>query len=359
MKRGVGSATGFTLVEALVASTISLAVIALACHLAADVQVAWRAAAARVDLQQRARAAADVVSRLLREAGAGPMSGSARANLIRGIPPVLPRRVGRRGAHAVNEFRTDAFTVIRAAAESEHGVLLTPVPAGAATLELSPLGGCALPACGFAEGTSLLLLDASGQYDTFAVTAVDGMVLTVRHLGANPSVPFAAGSPAIAIESSSITLNGATRTLRLYDGDANDLPLLDDVVDLRVWYFGEGEPPVWPRPPDGQANCLYAADGTYQSALLPVLGAPGRLIELTPDVLTDGPWCGAGDTRFDADLLRVRRVRLSVTLQAGDAAVRGTDPLRFANAGSARRSALAVPDLTLQIDVTPRNLRLE
>ena len=226
-------------------------------------------------------------------------------------------------------------------------------------LELSPLGGCALPACGFAEGTTLLLVDASGQYDIFTVTAVDGMVLTVRHLGANPSMPFAAGSPVVAIESSSITLNRTNRTLRLYDGDANDLPLLDDVVDLRVWYFGEGEPPVWPRPPDGQANCLYAADGTYESALLPVLGAPGRLIELTPDVLTDGPWCGAGDTQFDADLLRVRRVRLSVRLQAGDAAVRGTDPLQFVNAGSARRSSLAVPDLTVQIDVTPRNPRLE
>ena len=102
---------------------------------------------------------------------------------------------------------------------------------------------------------------------------------------------------------------------------------------------------MWPRPPDGEANCLYAADGTYQSAL-PVLGAPGRLIELTPAMLTDGPWCGAGDTRYDADLLRVRRMRVSVRLQAGDAAARGTDPARFANPGSARRSALFVPDVT-------------
>jgi hypothetical protein len=359
MKQGAGSATGFTLVEALLGSTISLAVVALACHLAADVQVAWRAAAARVDLQQRARAAADVVSRLLREAGAGPMSGPARANLTRGIPPVVPRRVGRRDAHAVNEFRTDAFTVIRVAADHEHGVLLTPASPGAATLELSPLAGCALPACGFADGTSLLLLDASGQHDTFTVTAVDGMVLTVRHLGSSPSGAYAAGSPVVAIESVSLALNRSSRTLRLYDGDATDLPLLDEVVDLRVWYFGEGEPPVWPRPPEGQANCLYAADGTYQSAWLPVLGTPGRLIELTPDVLTDGPWCGAGDTRFDADLLRVRRVRLSVRLQAGDAAVRGSDPLQFANPGSARLSSVTVPDVTVQIEVTPRNLRLE
>jgi hypothetical protein len=359
MNGGIASAGGFMLVEVLVGSTISLAVIALACYLAADVQVAWRSAAARVDLHQRARATADLVSRVLREAGAGPLSGPARANLIRGIPAVLPRRAGRRGAHAFNEFRTDAFTVIHAVAETEHGLLLLPASSGAATLELSPSDGCTLPACGFAEGVGVLLLDASGQYDIFTVTAVDGMTLTVRHHGTSPSGPYAAGTPVLGVETASITLNRSTRTLRLYDGDANDLPLVDDVVDLRVWYFGEGAPPVLPRPPDGEANCLYAADGDYQSALLPVLGAPGRLFELTADVLSDGPWCGAGDTQYDADLLRVRQVRVSITLQAGDAAVRGVDRARFANPGSSRQSSLAVPDVTVQIDVTPRNLRLE
>jgi hypothetical protein len=357
MNATTGSARGFTLVEVLVGSTISLAVIALACHLAADVQVAWRSAAARVDVQQRARVTADLVSRLLREAGAGPMSGPARANLIRGIPPVLPRRVGRRGAHAPDEFRTDAFTVIRAVEEREHGALLTPAPSGAATLELSP--ACALPACGFAEGDSLLLLDASGQYDIFTVIGVDGTALAVRHHGTHPSASYVADTPVLAVESASITLNRTSGTLRLYDGDGNDLPVLDDVVDLRVWYFGEGEPPVWPRPPDGEANCLYAADGAYQSGLLPVLGSPGQLLELSPGLLIDGPWCGAGDTQFDADLLRVRRVRVAVRFQASDAAVRGVDRLQFANPGSARMSSLAVPDLTVQIDVTPRNLRLE
>jgi prepilin-type N-terminal cleavage/methylation domain-containing protein len=358
MKARIGCARGFTLVEVLVGSAISLAVIAVACQLAADAQVAWRSGSARVDLQQRARVIADLVTRLLREAGAGPMSGPARANLIRGIPPVLPRRVGRRGAHAFDEFRTDAFTVIRAIAESEHGALLTPAASGATTLELSP-GRCALTACGFADGVNLMLLDSSGQFDIFTVTAVDGMAVSVRHQGLNPSGSYAAGTPVIAVESASITLDGSSRTLRLYDGDATDLPLLDDVVDLRVAYFGEGEPPVWPRPPDGEANCLYAADGTYQSALLPVLGTPGRLIELTAGMLTDGPWCSTGDTRFDADLLRVRRMRVSVRLQAGDAAVRGTDRARFANPGSAWRSALFVPDVTVAIDVAPRNLRLE
>jgi hypothetical protein len=286
------------------------------------------------------------------------MSGPARAILIRGIPPVLPRRVGRRGAHPFNEFRTDAFTVIRAIAESEHGVLLTAAVPGTATLELSP-GHCVLTACGFADGVSLMLLDSSGLFDIFTVTAVEGMAVSVRHHGVDPAGAYAAGTPVVAVESATIALDASSRTLRLYDGDTTDLPLLDDVVDLKVAYFGEGEPPVWPRPPDGEANCLYAADGTYQSGLLPSLGAPGGLIELTSDMLTDGPWCGMGATKYDADLLRIRRMRLSVRLQAGDEAVRGTDRTRFANRGSARRSSLFVPDVTVEIDVAPRNLRLE
>ena len=52
-------------------------------------------------------------------------------------------------------------------------------------------------------------------------------------------------------------------------------------------------------------------------------------------------------------------MRVSVRLQATDAAARGTDRARFANPGSARRSALFVPDVTVEIDVVPRNLRLE
>src|SRR5688572_20878175 len=109
-----GSARGFTLVEVMIGAVISLVVIGLSCQLAADAQAAWRSSAARVDLQQRARVAADVIARALREAGGGPLAGSARATLMRGVPPVLPRRTGRRGADAPDTFRSDGFSVVRA-----------------------------------------------------------------------------------------------------------------------------------------------------------------------------------------------------------------------------------------------------
>ena len=65
-----------------------------------------------------------------------------------------------------------------------------------------------------------------------------------------------------------------------------------------------------------------------------------------------------GDSRFDADLLRVRRIRIALRFQASDPAVRGAG-VHFANPGFARRETVMVPDRTLEIDVTPRNLGLE
>ena len=91
---------------------------------------------------------------------------------------------------------------------------------------------------------------------------------------------------------------------------------------------------------------------------MPALGAAGQLVELTAPLLTDGPWCGSGDSQFDADLLRVRRIRIALRFQASDPAVRGAG-VRFANPGFARRETVMVPDRTVEIDVTPRNLRLE
>jgi hypothetical protein len=72
-------------------------------------------------------------------------------------------------------------------------------------------------------------------------------------------------------------------------------------------------------------------------------------------VLTDGPWCGSGGNRFDADLLRVRRIRVALRLQASDPAVRGTNPAQFRHPGTARNSGAMAADVTVEVDVTPRN----
>jgi hypothetical protein len=91
------------------------------------------------------------------------------------------------------------------------------------------------------------------------------------------------------------------------------------------------------------------------------------LVPLPYSMFTDGPWCpdstnGAGvqlPGRFDADLLRIRLVRVVIRVQAGSDLVRGvngpTNDL-FAAPGRARSGHALVPDLELRFDVAPRNL---
>jgi hypothetical protein len=102
---------------------------------------------------------------------------------------------------------------------------------------------------------------------------------------------------------------------------------------------------------------LYDAAGNY--ANLPVLPATdGSLTELTAAQLTDGPMCGTGDNQYDADLLRIRKVRITARVQAASAALRGTDTALFMNPGTAKGGERYVPDYRLSFDISPRNLNL-
>lgn len=356
MRRTRRAQAGFSLAEVLVASGITAAVTVIACRLAVDAQIMWRSDSARMDLQQRARVATDTISRALLDAGGGPSGGPARGSMIRAFASIVPRRTGRRGAHPPTTFRSDAWTVVHAVSEAEHAALLLEAPPGVTTVEITPAAACAIPSCGFSAGSHVLLLDHTGNHDIFTVTAAQGMALTLRHHGTGSSITYPAGTPVVAVESSSFFFDAATRMLRVYDGDASDLPLLDDVVAAEVRYFGDVQPPMWPKPPSGVENCLYASDGSYLTAFMPVLPGVGGRTELTSATLTDGPWCGSGNTQFDADLLRVRRVRVTLRLQASDPATRGTSAAQFREPGIARNQAAMVPDLSITIDVTPRNL---
>jgi hypothetical protein len=84
------------------------------------------------------------------------------------------------------------------------------------------------------------------------------------------------------------------------------------------------------------------------------------LVELTSSMLTDGPWCpdSLSANRFDADLLRVRRIHVSLRVQSALASLRGPAGVLFAHGGTARAGDRYVPDLVTQFDITPRNLNL-
>jgi hypothetical protein len=83
----------------------------------------------------------------------------------------------------------------------------------------------------------------------------------------------------------------------------------------------------------------------------------GSLAALTPAMLADGPFCGGGTNQFDADLLRIRKVRAALRMQVANAALRGGTALD----GSLRTvssSDRAVSDYIVSFEVSPRNLNL-
>ena len=99
-----------------------------------------------------------------------------------------------------------------------------------------------------------------------------------------------------------------TAQLMRYDGRESDLPLADHVVGLEFDYFG--------------------ADGT----------------QLAAAAFQDGPWVPDHEdrNRFDTDLLKIRRIRVTIRVQPGSAALRRL-----------------LPDREIRFDVAPRNLNRE
>jgi hypothetical protein len=156
---------------------------------------------------------------------------------------------------------------------------------------------------------------------------------------------------------------------------------VDNVVGLNFDYYGTPQPPqlldpvaltttYGPKPPPlgttytayppGE-NCVFMVSGGAQVSRLPVLGAGGAtLVKLDATNLTDGPWCPDANNpnRWDADLLRVRKVVVTLRVQAALAAMRGPASALFTVGGTSKSSTRWIPDQEVRFQVTPRNLNL-
>ena len=175
---------------------------------------------------------------------------------------------------------------------------------------------------------------------------------------------------------------GAYQLMSSSGASSIDVPVVDNVVGLQFDYFGDPRPPTmvatlddpvgpWttygPRPADvavppypSRENCVFVDNGTTQpSPRLPPLAAEGvHLIALAAPQFSDGPWCPddwAVD-RWDADLLRIRAVLVTVRVQAAGSALRGPAGVLFAHGGTARVSQRWAPDLEVRLRVAPRNM---
>jgi hypothetical protein len=292
-------------------------------------------------------------------AGAGVYSGPATGPLVNVFAPIVPRRMGFRNADPYTVVRPDAVTMVFVPGTSAQATLRDPLPDPTAGLRVEIPSSC--PAgealCGFGAGMTLLVFDEAGHFDLFTVTNVQPGVGQLQARRQGPSHPYQPGAAAVQAETHQYYFDAVNRQLRHYDGYLSDVPVVDNVAGLEFEYFGDPQPPTAPRPPLGTANCLYDSAGAPLPGLAILSAQGGSLAELPLAMLGDGPWCGHGDNRFDADLLRVRRVRGTIRVQAGPDRFRGVGG-DYAAAGDNHGAWTNLPDITLRFDVTPRNANL-
>jgi prepilin-type N-terminal cleavage/methylation domain-containing protein len=376
---------GFSLMEMMVVTLLMGALAGAVFGVIGPSSTALHTQTEAADVEQRLRASLAAIEQSLAMAGAGPFAGALGGPLSDVIAPIMPFRWGADAPDPPGTFRPDLASVLYVpdGAAQTRVVRIVADAGGVAVIEVRGDRGAARQSAGagFEPGMSVLLIDPGRHGDVGTVIEVQEGRVSIAH-GAPLSSTFDAGD-ALLTEFSARTfylrLDRATEmsTLMVYDGRQTDSPVVDHVVGLDFRYWGRrssprrlagrplAEPAPWttygPAPADGAENCTFAVvDGEYVPRLPAIGEGMAGLAELTRELLTDGPWCAdaASPQRFDADLLRIRRVRLTVRVQAAAAWFRGASAQLFTHPGTAA-AARSVPDREVVLDVTPRNMGLE
>lgn len=355
------SEQGYTLTELLISAAIMITVTGSIFSLLNPAQGSAQAQPEVADMQQRMRIGSETLFKELVMAGAGPYQGATTGSLINFFAPILPRRTGQISPDPTTgpaSFRSDAITLVYIPNSYSQTSISQSMPVSSAELKVNDQPNCpkGQELCGFKTGMAVVIFDTQGNFDAFTITNVQDSAGHLQHRGQQLSTPYGPGANVTEAISYTYYLDRTTNQLRRYDGYQTDVPLVDNVVDLRFEYFGDPQPPRAPKPAPGTANCLYDAAGNYLN--LPVLNPDdGSLAVLTPTMLSNGPYCGGGSNQFDADLLRIRKLRVTLRMQAATASMRGGLDLQ----GNVRQGAGGeryIPDYVVSFEITPRNLNL-
>jgi prepilin-type N-terminal cleavage/methylation domain-containing protein len=329
---------GFTFVELIVALAVfSVAAVALL-RVSIHSQRVGRVEADVADLQQRLRVTAEMMQRDLQMAGAGPLHGRDVGPLVNYFAPIIPARTGLRAPDPALAAFPDRISLVYVPDGGWQASLLADMPTSSADIPVNPAGpGCPTAGlCGFTDATRAAILDTESLGSGADLFAVTGITAGLAH-GA-PNAPFSrsynrATAVVVPIAQRVYYLDRANRRLMVYDGHQSDMPLIDNVVDLDIAYYADSSPSSVARPEGPLSNCAYDAGPPLVPLLLDL--GPASVRRLTPDQLMDGPVCGLGPYQFDGDLLRIRRVAVTLRLRAG------IDGLR---------------DYEVTFDATPRNM---
>jgi prepilin-type N-terminal cleavage/methylation domain-containing protein len=355
------SERGFSLLELLVSTAIMVTVTGAIFALMNPGQGSGQVQPEVADQQQRLRIAHEALFKELVMAGAGPYQGATTGSLINFFAPILPRRVGRTNpdpTQGAGSFKTDKITLTYVPNSYSQTTISSAMPPNSAELKVNDQPNCpkGRELCGFEIGQDVVIFDTTGNFDTFTITNVQDSAGHLQHRGQDLNHKYESGASVTMVNQLTYYLDRTTNQLMRYDG-VSDVAIADNIVDLRFDYYGDPNPPEFPKPPAGVANCLYDAAGNYAGpGVLPA--THGSLAALTSAILTNGPYCGTGGNQFDADLLRVRKVRVTLRVQTALEGLRSTDTALFMKPGKARGSDRVLPDYRVTFEVTPRNLNL-
>jgi hypothetical protein len=397
----VKNQAGFSFIEALIAIALVLAVTAAAFAVMDPARGAFVVLPEASDMQQRLRVSADALYGDLVMAGSGMYSGPASGPIMRFFAPIVPYRTDLNHADASGTFKADSISLMYVPSTAAQTTLATVGPGvSVASVDVDVQPGCPEldESCGFRAGMAVVIVDASGLHDTFTVSSVSGSTLNLQSTSqalSYTSYPSHASTIAqivnVVYSLKMDPVAGAFQLVKSIGGAGSDQPVVDHVVGLTFEYFGDPQPPrltgralndpvgPWttygPRPPPPGAqdptrafplgeNCVFLMDplAGLQAPRMPVLDAEGDtgLVRLTASQFADGPWCPdeSNPNRWDADLLRIRMVAVTLRIQSANAALRGPAGLLFAHGGTSTGGSRWLPDTQVRFQVTPRNLNL-
>ena len=340
MGRSAYSAAGFTFLELLVASAMLVAMAGAMIALARGAQTASAAIGDLADVQQKMRVATDAIQHDLSVAGAGSALPTGGGALAQFLPPIRPS-AGIAGDSDIS-YAPDRVTILYTPSTNADADVVTATSSG---VSIGGTPSCLVAAaCGFQRDMRAVVFERTGPgfgYDVFTVADASGASLARASDEGPFSTTYTSTSHVVEVVDHTYYLDRSDPSnVRLMRGDGRTaFPLVDGVRDLHFTYYADPDPASAPTIGAGTGTCVYAPGPPPLPLLAPLGGA--SLSELSESALTDGPFCGIAPNRFDADLLRIRRVR--VALQVA----------RPSGAGPRQTSVFE-----LSFDVTPHNLNL-
>jgi len=209
---------GFTLVELLVALTITLLIAGALASLMPAARAAFDRLPAELEMQQRGRTAIDTLSQALRAADRISVSNPDESGEFAELTAVVPVVNGARGILSVDQ----------------------PAPGSAMTLAV-PACPNIKDVCGFVNGAVAMISDADGNYDVFVVSSTDA---GQRRFAPNRvlSHAYSAGSVVCEVEDNTFGLDAqpdGTYSLTRVTAAGAVQPIVDFISELTFAVSGQ------------------------------------------------------------------------------------------------------------------------